>query len=297
MASSLLALLDDIATVLDDVATMSALAAKKTAGVLGDDLALNAQQLADLRADRELPVVWAVARGSLVNKAVLVPVALLVSAWSPALVLLLLMLGGLYLCFEAAEKLVHRLRHGPAPADPALQRALADPGFDLAAHERAKIRAAVRTDFVLSAEIVVIALGQVAELPLATRIAVLSAVALLMTVGVYGLVAAIVKLDDAGWLLQRRASAAARALGAVLLALAPRLMRALAVIGTVAMFSVGGSILVHGWHWLHAMLALRVTHWLATLVAELALGVAAGLLVLAVVTLARRIVAPRASPA
>ncbi len=288
MASSLLVLLDDIATVLDDVATLTALTAKKTAGVLGDDLALNAQQMADLRADRELPVIWAVARGSLLNKAVLVPAALAISAWLPWLVWPLLVAGGVFLCYEGAEKIVHRLRHGPAKLDPALRDALADPALDLVAFERTKIRAAVRTDFVLSAEIVVIALGSVVDEPLPTRIAVLSGIALLMTVGVYGLVAAIVKLDDAGLALRRRVSVPARALGAALLALAPRLMRLLAVLGTAAMFSVGGSILAHGWPGLHALLGAAGAVGLVTLVAEVGVGVAAGMAVVGAVAVGRR---------
>ena len=206
-AASLLALIDDIALVLDDVAVMTKVAAKKTAGVLGDDLALNAQQVAGVRAERELPVVWAVARGSLINKVILVPLALAISAWAPALVLPLLMAGGLFLCFEGVEKLAHRWLHS-AQDDEAHERAvaqaLADPQLDMVQFERDKIRGAVRTDFILSAEIITISLGTVTTQPLATQATVLSAVALVMTVGVYGLVAGIVKLDDLGlWLRMR----------------------------------------------------------------------------------------------
>ncbi len=205
---SLLALLDDITTILDDVATLTKVATKKTAGVLGDDLALNAQQVSGIQAARELPVVWAVARGSLVNKAILVPAALLISAIAPSAVTPLLMLGGLYLCFEGFEKIAHPWLHrGAADEDEAhhaaLSRALIGPEIDLVALERDKIKGAVRTDFILSAEIVVIALGTVAAQPFATRVAVLVGIALLMTVGVYGLVAGIVKLDDAGLQLSR----------------------------------------------------------------------------------------------
>lgn len=247
-AASLLALLDDITTVLDDVAVLTKVAAGKTAGVLGDDLALNAQQVAGVRAERELPVVWAVAKGSLVNKAVLVPAALLISAVAPWLVTPLLMVGGAFLCFEGAEKLVHRLLHGPADeaADQAeLTQALVR-GQDLVAFEREKIKGAVRTDFVLSAEIIAITLGAVAGSTLTVQAGVLAAVAVVMTLGVYGAVAGIVKLDDAGLALSRLDRPAARRLGRGLLAAAPWLMRALAVAGTAAMFLVGGGILVHG---------------------------------------------------
>ncbi|MCC6647701.1 MAG: DUF808 domain-containing protein [Polyangiaceae bacterium] len=247
-ASSLLALLDDIATVLDDVAVMSKTAATKTAGVLGDDLALNAQQVTGVRADRELPVVWAVAKGSLVNKCILVPGALVLSVAAPWLVTPLLMVGGAYLCFEGAEKLAHKwlTSHEEHEArHEELARAVADGEVDLVALEREKIKGAIRTDFVLSAEIVAISLGVVASAPLAQRALVLSGIAVGMTVGVYGFVAALVKLDDAGLALVRRGGAVAP-IGRVILALAPRLMKLLSVAGTVAMFLVGGGILVHG---------------------------------------------------
>jgi predicted DNA repair protein MutK len=286
---SLLALLDDIASVLDDVALLSKVAAKKTAGVLGDDLALNAQQVAGVRADRELPVVWAVARGSLLNKAVLVPLGLAISAWVPWLVTPLLMVGGAYLCFEGFEKLAHRLLHGPAgPVERARGlQALADPQVDLVALERDKIKGAIRTDFVLSAEIITITLGTVAGSALGTRLAVLSGVAVLMTVGVYGLVAAIVKIDDLGLWLARRPGAAAQAVGRGLVAAAPQLMKLLSVAGTAAMFLVGGGILVHGWPALHHALGAVPAglSWLA----EAAVGVAAGAVVLAAVLLAQRL--------
>ena len=247
--ANLLALLDDITTVLDDVAILSKVAAKKTAGVLGDDLALNAQQVAGVQANRELPVIWAVARGSLRNKAILVPAALLISAFAPWLVIPLLMVGGAYLCFEGAEKLVHRFFHGkPGAASESakLTQALADPAVDLVGCERDKIAGAIRTDFILSAEIIVIALGIVAQHPLPTRIGVLAAIALLMTVAVYGFVAVIIKLDDLGLWLQQKNHPTARITGSVLLQAAPWLMRLLSVAGTAAMFLVGGGILVHG---------------------------------------------------
>ena len=262
--SSLFALLDDIASVLDDVAILTKVAAKKTAGVLGDDLALNAQQVAGVASDREIPVVWAVAKGSLVNKAILVPAALAISALAPWLVTPLLMVGGLYLCFEGVEKLHHKFAHGKEEhaRREELSQALSDPAVDLVQFEKEKIKGAIRTDFVLSAEIIVIALGTVAGKPFQTQLAVLAGIALLMTVGVYGFVAGIVKLDDAGlWLHGRQGGSAAtravRALGAGLLRGAPLLMKTLSVVGTAAMFLVGGGILAHGIAPLH--------HWNETL--------------------------------
>ncbi|MDP3190009.1 DUF808 domain-containing protein [Rhodoferax sp.] len=253
MATSLLMLLDDIATVLDDVALLTKVAAKKTAGVLGDDLALNAQQVAGVRAERELPVVWAVAKGSFMNKAILVPGALLLSAVAPWAITPLLMAGGLFLCFEGFEKVAHKLLHKPDAAEHAqLVNALLDPEVDLVAVEKDKIKGAVRTDFILSTEIIVITLGTVAASPFMTQFTVLAGVALLMTVGVYGLVAGIVKIDDLGLYLSQRKTSLAEALqqklGRGLLLAAPWLMKSLSVLGTLAMFLVGGGILAHGWH-------------------------------------------------
>lgn len=249
MASSLLALLDDIATILDDVSVFTKVAAKKTSGVLGDDLALNAQQVTGVRADRELPVVWAVAKGSMLNKAILVPAALAISAFAPWAVTPLLMVGGAFLCFEGFEKLAHRFLHSKAEDDAhhaELAQAVADPAADLVALERDKIKGAVRTDFILSAEIIAITLGTVQQSPFLTQLLVLTGIAMIMTVGVYGLVAGIVKLDDAGLYLSQRSGALARALGRAILAAAPWLMKALSVVGTAAMFLVGGGILTHG---------------------------------------------------
>jgi hypothetical protein len=247
--ASLLALIDDIASILDDVTLMTKVAAKKTAGVLGDDLALNAQQVSGVRAERELPVVWAVAVGSLKNKVILVPAALAVSAFMPWAVTPLLMLGGLYLCFEGVEKLAHKWLHS-AEEDAAQHAgeiaAVADETVDLAVYEADKIKGAIRTDFVLSAEIIVIALGTVADKPFATQVAVLAGIGLIMTVGVYGIVAGIVKMDDLGLYLLEKPGALARTIGRGLLLAAPKLMKALAVIGTAAMFMVGGGILTHG---------------------------------------------------
>ena len=296
-AGNLLALLDDIATILDDVALLSKVAAKKTAGVLGDDLALNAQQVAGVRAERELSVVWAVAKGSMLNKAILVPAALVISAIAPWLVTPLLMVGGAYLCFEGFEKLAHRFLHSKAEdaaAHATLVKAVADPAVDLVALERDKIKGAVRTDFILSAEIIAITLGTVAGATFPTQIAVLSGMAILMTVGVYGIVAAIVKLDDLGLWLSARPSAAARALGGGILRAAPWLMKGLSVAGTAAMFLVGGGILVHGVPPLlraieQATLGLgAVAHAVLPTLADAAVGVVVGALVLALVTMAQR---------
>ena len=295
---SLLALLDDIASILDDVAILSKVAAKKTAGVLGDDLALNAQQVAGVRADRELPVVWAVAKGSLLNKAILVPSALAISAFAPWLVTPLLMVGGAYLCFEGFEKIAHRFLHSKAEDDAhrhELTRALVDPAVDLVQLERDKIKGAVRTDFILSAEIIVIALGTVAGTTFATQVGVLVGIALLMTVGVYGLVAGIVKLDDLGLWLSRRPSALAQGVGRGIVRAAPWLMKALSVAGTAAMFLVGGSILVHGVPALHHAIegAVASLGGVAQLVlptlADGVVGVLAGALVLAALTLLRKL--------
>jgi predicted DNA repair protein MutK len=250
MATSLLVLLDDIATILDDVSVMTKVAAKKTAGVLGDDLALNAEQVSGVRADRELPVVWAVAKGSVRNKLILVPAALAISAFLPWAVTPLLMVGGLYLCYEGVEKVTHKLLHRREEEahHAAHVAALARSREELLAVEKDKIKGAIRTDFILSAEIIVIALGTVANREIEVQIGVLSGVAALMTVGVYGLVAGIVKLDDAGLILSRSANAASAAFGRGLLRAAPWLMKLLAVAGTAAMFLVGGGILVHGFH-------------------------------------------------
>lgn len=282
---SLLALLDDITSVLDDVAVLSKIAAKKTAGVLGDDLALNAQQVTGVQAERELPVVWAVAKGSFVNKAILVPLALAISAFAPWAVTPLLMVGGAFLCYEGFEKLAHRFLHRgeAAPTHAALP---AD--ADLVALEKDKIKGAVRTDFILSAEIIAITLGTVAGQPLGIQVGVLSGIAIVMTVGVYGLVAGIVKLDDSGLALSRRTNAGAQALGRGILAAAPWLMRALSVAGTAAMFLVGGGILVHGIEPLHHWVEAQAPGVLGALVNGL-LGVVAGALVLAVVTLGARL--------
>lgn len=243
-------LLDDIAGVLDDVAAMTKIAARKTAGVLGDDLALNAEQVAGVRAERELPVVWAVAKGSFVNKLILVPAALAISWAAPWLILPLLMVGGTYLCFEGFEKIAHAFLH-PAADHPHADESAASPDIDLVAFESEKIRGAIRTDFVLSAEIVVITLGTVASAAFMTKVAVLSGIAIIMTVGVYGLVAGIVKLDDAGFYLCARkgegpATRILHLTGKIFLLGAPYLMKSLSVIGTAAMFLVGGGIIVHG---------------------------------------------------
>jgi len=300
--SSLLTLIDDIATLLDDVSLMTKVAAKKTAGVLGDDLALNAQQVTGVNADRELPVVWAVAVGSLRNKLILIPAALLISAFVPWAVTLLLMLGGAYLCFEGAEKLAHKFLHRADDAEEHRRRlaAMADATVDMRAFERERIKGAIRTDFILSAEIIVITLGTVAGATLTQQIAVLTGIGVLMTLGVYGLVAGIVKIDDLGLYLSRRTGAAA-SLGRGLLAGAPWLMKGLSVVGTLAMFLVGGGILSHGVPLLHHLVEGAaeaelgvpgldaVIHGLGPSLLNLAIGLAAGALVLAGVTLVQRL--------
>jgi len=297
--ASLLALLDDIATMLDDVALLTKVAAKKTSGVLGDDLALNAQQLTGLRAHRELPVVWAVAKGSALNKAILVPAALAISALAPWAVLPLLMAGGLFLCFEGVEKLAHRFLHDDAEARAhraEIASALQDPSVDLVALEKSRIKGAIRTDFILSAEIIVIALGIVAQAPFGTRVTTLVVIAALMTVGVYGLVAAIVKLDDLGlWLAAREDSEPSKKLGRGILTLAPYLMKGLSIAGTAAMFLVGGGILAHGIPglepWFHTLVEGfgTLAEILLPMLFNALIGIAAGALTLGVVTLLKRV--------
>lgn len=304
--ASLLTLLDDIATVLDDVALMTKVAAKKTAGVLGDDLALNAQQVSGVQADRELPVVWAVAKGSMKNKAILVPAALLISAFAPWAVIPLLMFGGAFLCYEGFEKLAHKLLHNKAEDQAAhkeLVEAISDPQVDMLAFEKDKIRGAIRTDFILSAEIIAITLGTVAAASFGKQVAVLVGIAVLMTVGVYGLVAGIVKLDDAGLHLSEQSGNSLfarmrRSLGRGILLTAPHLMKGLSVLGTAAMFMVGGGILTHGiaaaHHWIEQVTATvavssgLLAAFIPTLLNALA-GIVAGAVALVLVSLASRV--------
>ncbi|WP_073521693.1 DUF808 domain-containing protein [Pseudomonas fluorescens] len=289
--SSLLVLIDDIAAVLDDVALMTKMAAKKTSGVLGDDLALNAQQVSGVRAEREIPVVWAVAKGSFINKLILVPTALLISAFAPWAVIPLLMLGGAYLCFEGFEKLAHKFLHSKAEdqAEHAqLTEAVADPATDLVAFEKDKIKGAIRTDFILSAEIIAITLGIVADAQLTQQVIVLSGIAIVMTIGVYGLVAGIVKLDDLGLWLTQKPGQVARSIGGAILSAAPYMMKSLSVIGTAAMFMVGGGILTHGvpvvHHWIETVSqSMGALAWLMPTLLNALAGIVAGALVLIVV--------------
>jgi uncharacterized protein len=302
-ASSLLALIDDIASILDDVSVMTKVAAKKTAGVLGDDLALNAEQVTGVNPDRELPVVWAVAKGSFVNKAILVPAALAISALLPWLITPLLMVGGAFLCYEGVEKLLHAYLHSKAEDKEhhaELLAAVANPAVDLVDHEKDKIKGAVRTDFILSAEIIVISLNSVAAASFGKQVLALIVISLLFTVGVYGLVAGIVKLDDAGLYLQQR-SGLLKSVGGVLLGAAPYLMKTLSVLGTAAMFLVGGGILTHGWHSLDEFiqhLAARmgevaglgiVLKAITPMLLNALVGILVGLLALAVVSVVGRL--------
>ena len=304
--TSLLALLDDIASVLDDVALMTKVAAKQTAGVLGDDLALNAAQVSGVRAERELPVVWKVAKGSFRNKLILVPAALAISAFVPWAVTPLLMVGGAFLCFEGFEKLAHSFMHNKAEAQSerqALQDTLAGADVDLAAFEKDKVKGAVRTDFILSAEIIAITLGIVSESPLIQQVVVLSGIAIVMTIGVYGVVGGIVKLDDGGLYLSRKTGDGAwprfqRSFGRGVLSAAPYMMKSLTVIGTAAMFMVGGGILTHGvpalHHWVEGV-AQNSAQWLGVVSAivptllNAVAGIIAGAVVLAVVSVASKV--------
>jgi hypothetical protein len=304
-AANLLALIDDIATLLDDVAVLSKTAASKTAGVLGDDLALNAEQVSGVKADRELPVVWAVAKGSFINKLILVPSALLISALVPWLITVLLVLGGLYLCFEGVEKIYHYLSHNKQELEAEhLQKlqAIADPNVDLVELEKDKIKGAIRTDFILSAEIVVIVLGIVQEATFTIQLTVLSLLAIAITVGVYGIVAGIVKLDDLGLYLLRRSlsgsfSALQRWLGRSLLIIAPLLMKTLSYVGTAAMFLVGGGILVHSISYFHHIMDpigksvenISILSTLVPVLSEGLIGIFAGIIVLIVVSMAQKL--------
>jgi len=269
--SSLLTLLDDIASVLDDIALMSKVAAKKTAGVLGDDLALNAQQVSGVKAEREIPVVWAVAKGSFKNKLILVPAALLISAIAPWLITPLLMLGGAYLCYEGFEKIAHKLFHSDQEKKDHSDTvdAFHDENIDMVDYEKNKIKGAIRTDFILSAEIIVIALGTVKDSTFITQVSVVSVIAIIMTIGVYGFVAGIVKIDDAGFYLIKETAqniwgSIKRGFGQGLLSFAPFLMKTLSIVGTAAMFLVGGGILVHGFPYI-ATQEHNLEHWAESL--------------------------------
>ncbi|HCE3311422.1 TPA: DUF808 domain-containing protein [Vibrio parahaemolyticus] len=295
--ASLLTLLDDIAAVLDDVALMSKMAAKKTAGVLGDDLALNAQQVSGVASEREIPVVWAVAKGSFKNKLILVPSALLISAIIPWLIMPLLLIGGLFLCFEGAEKVLEKLFPHSHPHEE--KEELVDTGESLEDYEKRKVAGAIRTDFILSAEIIVIALGTVTGASLVTQILVVSLIAVIMTIGVYGLVAGIVKLDDLGFYLEIRSKGKGwmAKVGSALVAFAPKLMKLLTIVGTVAMFLVGGGIVVHNvpaiHHFVEPIIMNFSGHSVATAILPILLngiiGFVAGLIVVAVWTVVEKL--------
>ncbi|HCG8430710.1 TPA: DUF808 domain-containing protein [Vibrio parahaemolyticus] len=295
--ASLLTLLDDIAAVLDDVALMSKMAAKKTAGVLGDDLALNAQQVSGVASEREIPVVWAVAKGSFKNKLILVPSALLISAIIPWLVMPLLLIGGLFLCFEGAEKVLEKLFPHSHPHEE--KEELVDTGESLEDYEKRKVAGAIRTDFILSAEIIVIALGTVTGASLVTQILVVSLIAVIMTIGVYGLVAGIVKLDDLGFYLEIRSKGKGwmAKVGSALVAFAPKLMKLLTIVGTAAMFLVGGGIVVHNvpaiHHFVEPIIMNFSGHSVATAILPILLngiiGFVAGLIVVAVWTVVEKL--------
>ena len=291
--ASLLTLLDDISVILDDVSIMTKVAVKKTAGVLGDDLALNAEQVSGVKADRELPVVWAVAKGSFVNKLIWVPLALLISAIYPPLVTFLLMCGGVYLAYEGAEKIIHKFWPHILPHDEdqiARLRANADETIDLVAFEKDKIKGAVRTDFILSAEIIVIALGSAAGATLLEKSLVLSIIAVAITVGVYGLVAGIVKMDDLGLYLMKQTSNVKQKIGEFLLSAAPKLMKFLSIAGTLAMFLVGGGILVHGIDFLHHEVEdlahlTGIFESITTMLLNALVGLVVGVIVVAIITI------------
>lgn len=303
--TSLLALLDDIAAVLDDISVMTKMAAKKTSGVLGDDLALNAQQVTGVRAEREIPVVWAVAKGSFINKLILVPLALLISAFIPWAVTPLLMVGGAYLCFEGAEKLMHKYLHAPQEHSEKKEQEATMSQEEIAAFEKSKIKGAIRTDFVLSAEIIAITLGIVSSTTLINQLAILSIIAIVMTIGVYGIVAGIVagivKIDDLGFYLQKKTTKLLSKLGESLIYATPYLMKTLSVVGTAAMFMVGGGILTHGitfiYQWIEEFaLAASLTptidpimHLIMPSIANLIFGLIFGIVLVLLITLIKQI--------
>lgn len=301
MASSLLLLLDDIATILDDVAVMSKMAAKKTAGVLGDDLALNAQQVSGVRSERELPVVFSVAKGSFLNKLILVPLALLISVIAPWLINPLLMIGGLFLCYEGVEKVWHSLHQKKAQSLEEASAQLEAIEVDLAQYEKDKVKGAIRTDFILSAEIIVISLGTVASATLLTKVSVLTVIAIVMTIGVYGLVAMIVKIDDLGLYLTEQTSHFKQSVGRGLLAFAPLLMKALSVVGTIAMFLVGGGIISHAVPLFHHIFEDAVDYVehipnvgnilgaMTSMLMNLGIGIVAGVCVLLVISMIQKV--------
>lgn len=296
--ASLLTLLDDIATILDDVAVMSKVAAKKTAGVLGDDLALNAQQVSGVTAEREIPVVWAVAKGSFRNKLILVPAALIISAFAPWLIMPALLLGGLFLCFEGAEKVLEKLFHAQTKKEP--EQVLEEISkLSAEEYERRKIKGAIRTDFILSAEIIVIALGTVQGQQTMTQIVVVSLIATVMTAGVYGLVAGIVKLDDLGFYLQRKSQGRGllSKFGDILVAFAPKLMKALTIVGTAAMFLVGGGIVVHNvpiiHHWIEPVIMnlpeLTLVNAFVPVLMNGLIGIVAGVIIVALMEIVHKV--------
>ena len=307
--ASLFTLLDDVAAVLDDVAVMTKMAAKKTAGIVGDDLAVNANQLTGIAAQRELPVVWEVSKGSLINKAIIIPAALLISYFSPLMITVLLMIGGAYLAFEGMEKVIHHFQHrssGHAEVGKATAAAtqldsvnsegdlnsqksmettvthsdLLQSEEDLKKQERTKIRGAIRTDFILSAEIIIIAMGVVASMGFWPKTLVMIAIGVVITVFVYGVVALIVKLDDMGLWLMQKDSLLLQKIGRGMIAFMPKLMQGLALIGTVVMFLVGGGIFTHNWPWLHELVVTWFgDSFVASTLIDLVVGMVVGLAV------------------
>jgi predicted DNA repair protein MutK len=277
MASGFFAILDDIGALMDDVAVTTKLAARKTTGILGDDLAVNAEKATGFLSSRELPVLWAITKGSFVNKLIIVPIALLLNAFLPVAVTISLVLGGFYLAYEGVEKIVEFFFHPPKQAEEVIQESVEDN----AEAEKAKVKSAVTTDFILSVEIVIIALGTVAEKSTVIQIITVSAVAILATVGVYGIVALIVRMDDAGYNLIKRSHDKGffSVVGIILVKALPVIIKILGVVGTIALLMVSGGIFVHNIAYLHHLFPA-----VPSIVKEFVIGVIAGLLVVAVVT-------------
>jgi predicted DNA repair protein MutK len=267
---------------MDDVAVASKIATRKTAGILGDDLAVNAEKATGFLASRELPVLWAITKGSFVNKLIIVPIALLLNAFLPILIKYILILGGAYLAYEGAEKVIHYLFHRKKEGHEVIE----EQALEGEEAEKVKIRSAITTDFILSVEIVIIALGTVLEETLAIQILTVSVVAILATVGVYGIVALIVRMDDAGHSLIKRSGdkGFASTLGHLLVKSLPIVIKALGIIGTVALLLVAGGIFVHNIDYLHHLLPN-----IPSIVKEFAIGLIAGMLVLGLVLLVKKV--------
>jgi len=286
MASGFFVLLDDIAAIMDDVAVMSKVAAKKTAGILGDDLAVNAEKASGFISSRELPVLWAIAKGSLLNKVIILPIAFLLSAFFPAAIIVILVLGGMFLAYEGAEKIYEFFFHRDhAKSEGITEESLTEE--EVLEAEKGKIKSAIVTDFILSVEIIIIALGTVVNTPILSQIIVVSIIAIIATVGVYGIVAIIVRMDEVGFKLiqmSKKDNSLLKTIGNILVQALPKVIKALTVIGTIALLLVAGGIFVHNSEFLHHLLPQ-----VPSIIKEFVMGLLVGFIVLAIVSLFKKI--------